>query len=166
MAAIRPSWRARHIAASKSGRGARSSRRSSHRLLAMSCSVLRCEQQGTDVIALSDLGIGDTGIRHDALLCAEHYYRLTDGERCSRIDEDRVLVVGDDLDSGGHVVAVGWAVKKAFGRTEVSIEVETPSGREAVPIKLLVSTQDGDKWLQFLQTLDTDTPLFGSAGLA
>jgi hypothetical protein len=125
----------------------------------MACYVLRCEKSGTQVTTLDDLGISDTGIRYDVLLCDEHHYRLTDGERCSWIAEDRALVVGEDLDSGGHLVPAGeWSIQAALGRTEVTLEVETPSGKPAEPVKFLVPQASLPKWLDFLRSLNAETP--------
>lgn len=125
----------------------------------MACSVLRCEKPATNGLALGDLGIGDPTIRHEVVVCGEHYYRLTDGERCGWLDEDRVLVVGEDLDSGGHLVPDGgYSIESTFGRTEVTIDVETPSGKTSDPVKFLVPPADRGKWSDFLRSVYPDTP--------
>jgi len=73
----------------------------------MTCYVLRCDEPIEKITTLEGLGVtAPTGEssgmnRYDIGLCTEHHLRLSAGEGCEWIDEDRVLVVGTDLDSGG-----------------------------------------------------------------
>ena len=54
-------------------------------------------------------------MRYDVELCAERSLRLAAGERCEWIAEDRVLVLENDLDSGGHLVLVGYKSSRGRG---------------------------------------------------
>lgn len=117
------------------------------------CEVLRCGRPGTHPLRLVN---GPEAAHREATICAEHHAEIQAGLPWAWNEEEGVVFVGGDLDSGDVLVPTGWTLRETVGRRELVVVCETPDGKPHDSVTFLV-TKEGlqklDRLLGYAQEL-------------
>ncbi len=103
------------------------------------CSVLRCNQPASKYL---DYVNDPLAPRFETPVCEEHMRLIEAGAPWRWNDDDMCLLMGDDLDSGGHLVLGDWTFSEWSGQSELKIECTTPSGKGHEPLRFVVTADE------------------------
>lgn len=109
------------------------------------CSVLRCSQVSAHVF---DYSADPEAPAFETLLC-DHHKQLIDAGAAWRWDDDeRCILMGDDLDSDGSLILEGWSFTETIGPNSVlSLDCTTPSGKPHEPVKFIITRDELEEFL-------------------
>src|SRR5687768_126187 len=103
------------------------------------CAVLRCNRPGSQLI---DYVNDPEAPAFEAPICDEHMRLIEGGAPWRWDDDERVILMGDDLDSGGALVIGDWQFVESLGDSELILNCSTPSGQPHEPLRFIMSRDD------------------------
>lgn len=99
------------------------------------CSVLRCDQPATQAFDYVD---DPAAPAFEAPVCDEHAQLLRAGAPWRWDDDERCILMGADLDSGGALLLGEWEFVETVG-SELILSCTTPSGMAHEPVRFILS---------------------------